>query len=205
MPEIQHFVARTGELGEIRSALSSDGSRRVVVLHGLGGIGKTQLAVAYIKRHKDEYSAIFWFNIKDENSVKQSYVKASRQILQQYPDAPSLQRLGSESTPDEAVEAVKAWLSLPGNTKWLAVFDNYDDAKCADAGNDTGVDINTFLPLAHHGAVIITTRLSQIDMGHSIRVTKMNSMEDGLKILSSTSGRTNLRGGKCLPFVSMHR
>ncbi|KAH8197363.1 hypothetical protein TruAng_008456 [Truncatella angustata] len=69
VPETQHFVARESEIAEIRKALSSDGSRRVVVLHGLGGIGKTQLAVAYIKRYRDEYSAIFWFNIKDEASI----------------------------------------------------------------------------------------------------------------------------------------
>ncbi|KAI3326685.1 heterokaryon incompatibility protein-domain-containing protein [Xylariaceae sp. AK1471] len=49
VPEIQHFVAREGELAEMRRTLSSDGSRRVVVLHGLGGIGKTQLAITYAK------------------------------------------------------------------------------------------------------------------------------------------------------------
>ena len=40
----------------------------------IGGIGKTQLTVAYAKRHKDNYSAIFWLNIKDEeDSLKQSF------------------------------------------------------------------------------------------------------------------------------------
>ncbi|PMB63355.1 Vegetative incompatibility protein HET-E-1 [Beauveria bassiana] len=59
-PEIQNFVARKEELAEMRRTLISDGSRRVVVLHGLGGIGKTQLAVTYLKQYRDEYSAIFW-------------------------------------------------------------------------------------------------------------------------------------------------
>jgi hypothetical protein len=58
--DVQHFVARKPELIEIHKALSGDGSRRAVVLHGLGGIGKTQLSIAYAKRHKDSYSAIFW-------------------------------------------------------------------------------------------------------------------------------------------------
>ncbi|KAJ6789848.1 hypothetical protein PWT90_07057 [Aphanocladium album] len=191
-PEIQTFVARTDELGEMRSALSSDGSRRTVTLHGLGGIGKTQLAVAYIKTHRDEYSAIFWMNIKDENVVKQSFAKVSKQILQQHPGARYLDQLGSESDSKEVVEAVKAWLSLPGNTRWLIVFDNYDDAKMADEENATGVDIRQFLPSAHQGSVIITTRLSNVDMGHSIRINKIDSVEDNLKILSSTSGRRNL-------------
>jgi DNA replication protein DnaC len=46
--------------------LKSDGSRRTVVLYGLSGIGKTKLSIAYAKRHKHNYSAIFWLNIKDE-------------------------------------------------------------------------------------------------------------------------------------------
>ena len=82
---IDRFVAREAELEEMHSALSGDGSRHTVVLHGLGGIGKTQLAIAYAKRHKDSYSAIFWLNIKDEDSVKQGFAKAARQILQEHP------------------------------------------------------------------------------------------------------------------------
>jgi hypothetical protein len=41
VPKIEHFVARKEELAEMHRRLKSDGSRRTVVLHGLGGIGKT--------------------------------------------------------------------------------------------------------------------------------------------------------------------
>ena len=57
--EIEHFVAREEELAEMHKTLSGDGSRCTIVLHGLGGIGKTQLTVAYAKQHKDNYSAVF--------------------------------------------------------------------------------------------------------------------------------------------------
>ena len=50
--ETEQFVERE-ELTEIHRKLRGDGSRHIVVLHGLGGIGKTQLTVAYAKRHKD--------------------------------------------------------------------------------------------------------------------------------------------------------
>ncbi|KAM0810736.1 putative Kinesin light chain [Seiridium cardinale] len=62
--EVQHFVARERELAEMRRNLSSDGRRRIVVLHGLGGIGKTQLVIAYTTRYRDEYSAIFGLTSK---------------------------------------------------------------------------------------------------------------------------------------------
>lgn len=44
---VETFVAREKELKEIHRALYSDGSRRTVVLHGLGGIGKTQRICHY--------------------------------------------------------------------------------------------------------------------------------------------------------------
>ena len=67
--DIEYFVAREEELVDMHRKLSGDGTRRIVVLHGLGGIGKTQLSVTYAKRHKDSYSAIFWLNIKDVDSL----------------------------------------------------------------------------------------------------------------------------------------
>jgi hypothetical protein len=87
------------------------------VLHGLGGIGKTQLTVAYAKRHKNSYSAIFWLNIKDEDSLKQSFAKVARQIFWEHPLASGLSNVDMKESVDEVVEAVKAWLSLPNNTR----------------------------------------------------------------------------------------
>jgi hypothetical protein len=68
--DIEHFVVREEELLQMHRTLSSDGSRRTIILYGLGGIGKTQLSVVYAKRYKDSYSALFWLNIKDEDSLK---------------------------------------------------------------------------------------------------------------------------------------
>ncbi|KAI1157631.1 kinesin light chain 1 [Nemania serpens] len=189
VPQIQHFVAREEELAEMHRTLNSDGSRRVVVLHGLGGIGKTQLAVTYAKRYKDEYSAIFWFNIKDETSIQHSFTKVARQILQQYPDASRLSALDLQQNQEEVVEAVKAWFSLPGNTRWLLVYDNFDDPKLGDSTDGGGIDIGRFLPEAYQGSVIVTTRSSRVDLGHRIQVRKLASIDDGLQILATTSGR----------------
>src|SRR6266536_3679635 len=129
VPEIEHFVGREEEIAEIRKTLGGDGSRRTVVLHGLGGIGKTQLTVAYAKRHKDNYSAIFWLNIKDKDSLKQSFAKVARQILQEHPSASRLSSIDMKGNLDELIDTVKTWLSLPHNTRWLMIYDNYDNPK----------------------------------------------------------------------------
>ena len=106
VPEIEQFVAREEELGEIHRMLRGGGSRRTVVLHGLGGVGKTQLAIAYAKRHKDNYSAVFWLNIKDEDSLRQSVVKAAKQIMRDHPSASRLSSADIKENLDGVIDAV---------------------------------------------------------------------------------------------------
>ncbi|KAN0075132.1 P-loop containing nucleoside triphosphate hydrolase protein [Elaphomyces granulatus] len=144
--EIEQFVAREEELGEIHRTLRGDGSRRIVVLHGLGGIGKTQLSVAYAKRHKDNYSAIFWLNIKDEDSLKQSLAKVVKRILREHPSARRLCSVDIKENIDEVIDGVNEWLSLPNNTRWLMIYDNYDNPKSAGNTDSAAVDIRKYLP-----------------------------------------------------------
>jgi hypothetical protein len=187
--EIEHFVAREEELAEMHKALSGHGSRRTVVLHGLGGIGKTQLTVAYAKLYKDNYSAIFWLNIKDEVSLKQSFAKVARQILREHPSASPLSSVDMKENLDEVIDAVKAWLSLPNNTRWLIIYDNYDNPKLPGNTDPAVVDIRKYLPESYQGSVIITTRSSQVKIGHSMRVGKLKDVKESLQILSYASGR----------------
>ncbi|KAN0068018.1 HET domain containing protein [Elaphomyces granulatus] len=190
--EIEQFVAREEEFAEIHRTLRGDGSRRTVVLHGLGGIGKTQLAIAYAKRYKGNYSAIFWLNIKDEDSLKQSFAKAAKQILRDHPSASRLSSVDIEENLDGVIDAVKEWLSLANNTRWLMIYDNYDNPKLPDNTDPVAVDIRKFLPESYQGSVIITTRSSQVKIGHAIRIRKLEDVRDSVKILSNASRREGL-------------
>lgn len=117
MVETQHFVARKSELAEIRDQLASDGRRRYIVLIGLGGIRKTQLAVAYAVRHKDDYSAIFWLDATSEDSLKSSFIRIVRQILQKYPSATGLAGLDLQQNLDDVISRVHVWLSAEMNSR----------------------------------------------------------------------------------------
>ncbi|KAI1317973.1 hypothetical protein F5Y16DRAFT_414531 [Xylariaceae sp. FL0255] len=146
VPEIEHFVAREQELAEMRNALTSDGSRRVVVLH-------------------DNYSAIFWLNIKDEDSLRQSFAKMAHLIKRNHPSASRISSINIQKELDETIEAVKAWLSLPNNSRWLLVYDNYDNP-----------NIQSHFPESHQGR----------------KMSKLRNLDDSLKILRTTSKRQNL-------------
>ena len=189
-------MAREEELTKINEMLRGDGSRRTVVLHGLGGVGKTQLTVAYTKRYKDNYSAVFWLNIKDEDSLKQSFVKAAKQILREHPSTSRLSSVDMKENLDEVIDAVKEWLSLPNNTRWLMIYDNYDNPKLPGNTDPAAVNIRKFLPESYQGSVIITTQWSRVEIGHLMRIGKLEDVLDSVKILSNTSRREGLIDGK---------
>ncbi len=85
----------------MHKTLGSGTGRRAITLHGLGGIGKTQLAIAYAKAHVSDYSAVLWLNIKDEDSVKQSFARNARRILREYPSTSQLVSITDESQLDD--------------------------------------------------------------------------------------------------------
>ena len=145
--------------------------------------------------HLDNYSAIFWLNIKDEVSVKQSYRVIADQILKYHPSTSYLGAITPDSQLDEVVVAAKRWLEHSKNTRWLMVFDNYDNPKLPNNADPYAVDIQSFLPEAYHGSIIVTTRSSQVTIGRRIEVRKLENIRDCLQILCDASRRDALDGG----------
>ena len=199
--ETHRFVGREKELEEIHRSLDGDGRRRTVVLQGLGGMGKTQLAVAYARRHRNSYSAIFWFNIQDETLLKQSYLKVAKRILQYHPSADRLSGVDLKGDLNDVVEAVNVWLSEVDNTRWLAIYDNYDNPKVRGNTHFAAVDIHMFLPDADQGSVIVTTRSFQVRIGRCIPTQKLADVRESVEILSGMSRRDLSTEGKRSPHV----
>lgn len=212
--EVNYFVARKEELDQIHEELSQGPGRRTVVVHGLGGMGKTQLAAAYAKRHRDDHSAVFWLNGRDETTLKQGFAKVAERILLYRPSVAYINNAVHSRDLDEAVQAVKRWLDEPKNDRWLIVYDNYDHPDLAGGGSsqpnrqmaesntadgDMNVsslyDIRPFLPDAHQGAILITTRSSTVKIGHCIALEKLRDIEDSLEILAHMSNRQGLKDG----------
>jgi hypothetical protein len=63
----------------------------------------------------------------------------------------------------------------------------------------TALDIRKFLPESYQGSIIITTRSSQVKIGHCIKIKKLQNVRDSLEILSNTSSREGLMNGE--PFL----
>ena len=194
-PEAANFVAREKELLEMYRLLHGHSSRAAVVLHGLGGIGKTQLAIEYVRRHKEKYTAIFWLNANDEYSLQLSFCGIAQQVLQYHPSAGVLSSVDLEGDLDRVVSAVKAWLNLQENARWLLIYDNYDNPRLSKNSDRSTVDIRQYLPQGDHGSIIITTRSARVTQSRRLRVQKLAGLEDGLKILANMSGREGIENG----------
>lgn len=117
----------------------------------------------------------------------------ARQILREYPSASRLNSVDTKGDLDEVVDAVKAWLSLPNNNRWLIIYNNYDNPKLPGNRDSAVIDIQKFLPELYQGSIIITTRSSQVKIGYLIHIGKLEDVSDSLEILSNTSGRGRLR------------
>lgn len=212
--EVSDFVAREEELAWMHQKLSVSPGRQSVVVHGLGGMGKTQLAIAYMKRHRRDYSALIWLNARDETSLKQSFRVIAMRISQQYPILSYMQSAVSDRDGDASL-AVKRWLDEPKNDRWLLIFDNYDHPSIGDHAREMsveddgnpgrhsevdeqvpkGYDIRQYLPDTDQGMVITTTRSSIVRIGDVLRLQKLSKTEDSLRILETTSGRKGSRDG----------
>ena len=86
---------------------------QVHAIHGLGGVGKTQLAARYARLHRGDYDVIWWLRAERAATVR----RGSRRR--------SLSRSGSStstSSEPEAVAAARGWLARNG--RWLLIFDN---------------------------------------------------------------------------------
>jgi Cdc6-like AAA superfamily ATPase len=193
-PEAAQFVAREEELSKMHELLHGHNSRSYVVLYGLGGIGKTQLTIEYMRRHKEKYTAIFWLNTNDQDSLKLSFRDIAQQVLKYHPSTSLLAGVDLDDL-DQVLYAVKAWLDIQKNTHWLMIYDNFDNPKTSDNLDRSAVDIRQFLPQSDQGSIIITTRSSRVSQGRRVHIQKLLDVEEGLEILSNMSGRKDIAEG----------
>ena len=123
------FVDRNAEMKYIEHSLLPLGAhnvRTIHVLHSLGGIGKTQLAIAYCRKHQETYSAILWLNGTGKDTLLQSLTASAIDARIDGVQASAASAAGHGQETAEKAKAVLRWLALAGNRRWLVVFDNVD-------------------------------------------------------------------------------
>ncbi|KAB8234347.1 purine and uridine phosphorylase [Aspergillus alliaceus] len=142
------FVGRHDEIVKLEEWITQQNGPSKVAVCGLGGVGKTQVALelAYRIRERDSECSIFWVPCFSYESVEQAYMNIA-------------QTLGIEDMkPAEAKDRVKAYLSHKDAGKWLLIFDNADDIEMWMQGSNTNPALKDFPPQNEQGHIIFTTR-----------------------------------------------
>jgi len=118
-----HFVGREDELRELERHLragSTTAIGQVAAATGLGGIGKTQLAVEYAHRYGPRYwGGVFWLDMEDEEAIASQVARCGGPEGMDFPGFESL------SQEEQAARVKKEWEKA---TPRLLIFDNVDDA-----------------------------------------------------------------------------
>ena len=176
--------------------------RKICVVHGLGGIGKTQLVIEYAILHQAKYTAFFWLNGKTEESLIQSLMLlAARLPKGQIADVNAGKVKGLEESRQKA-QKVLQWFALKGNNQWLLVYDNIDKTSWGEDENfdqnawaSSTYDISQYFPRCEAGSIIITSRLLRLrDLGREVALGRPDVI-DSLLILEKHAGRSLKQAG----------
>lgn len=193
-PQIEQdaFIGRTTELRELQELLNFENqSQRIVSIVGMGGLGKTQLSLAYARQCSDQYTSIFWVNAKDELSLRQSLCSIA-DIVQSGTSVSVNDSKGEQTQ----VEVVRRWLSEGWNSRWLFIFDNYDDPNLPNIPSASGYNIRSYFPYRMQGHILITTRTPKLTFSSRLMLSKFDSVETSLMVLAQRAGR-DLTTGWC--------
>src|SRR6266700_4339770 len=109
----------------------------IQTINGLGGIGKTQIALEYAYRYSEAYQAIFWIGADPRGDVISDFVTIAHSL-----DLPEK----NEPNQTLIIVAIKRWLQR--HELWLLLFDNVEDVTA----------VNDLIPETGKGHILITTR-----------------------------------------------
>ncbi|KAL4960741.1 uncharacterized protein BDV14DRAFT_204484, partial [Aspergillus stella-maris] len=146
-------VTGVDRISEIEELYMKQDNPRIIAICGLGGVGKTQIAIelAYRMQIQDPKRSIFWISCTISEIFDQTYTNIANMLGFHDLDA------------EEAKYQVSEYLSSEEAGKWLLIFDNADDVFNMVGGGSIGMQsLQTLLPNNEQGYVIFTTRNSNL-------------------------------------------
>ncbi|KAI1407008.1 hypothetical protein F5Y13DRAFT_207064 [Hypoxylon sp. FL1857] len=165
------FSGRSELLSTIRGVLDPEQATsptKSMALFGMGGVGKTQLALQYAHESADRYDVILWIAADNSITIGQSFREVA-QGLQLCQNPEEIQDSAA------AIWKVKNWLSATSNP-WLIVFDNADDLQA----------IKVAWPVGSSGSILLTTRdfdIANNPAARCLQIEPFNDVEGSIMLL----------------------
>ena len=152
------FIGRAEDVAKLHDALASSAT---VALTGLGGVGKTRLAIEYALKYGADFSALLFVRADDPARLNANLAALA--------GAGALDLPEKEAREDEIkVDAVRRWLGA--HPTWLMILDNVDDKAARDAVID-------LLPRLSGGRTLITARAA--DFPDEVLTQEIEVLDEG--------------------------
>ncbi|MEU7384276.1 FxSxx-COOH system tetratricopeptide repeat protein [Streptomyces sp. NPDC042207] len=139
-PRNPYFTGRVDLLERLSERLREGSTTTVLpeAIHGMGGVGKTQLAIEYAYRHQSEYDIVWWIPAERPGQIGQALVELA-------------QRLGIVTTSEANIAGPAVREALREGrpySRWLLIFDNADSPE----------RVRDYFPTGGSGTILITSR-----------------------------------------------
>jgi tetratricopeptide (TPR) repeat protein len=145
------FKGREAALDELHKALDAGGGAAIAgrAVHGLGGIGKTRLAVEYAWKYGDEYHALLFLRADSASALDTGLAALT---------GPEMFDLPQQEAREDAVKITAALGWLDNRPGWLMILDNVDDPDAVAA-------TAKLLAKLRGGKVLVTGRVGNFPAG----------------------------------------
>ena len=173
-----NFTGREEQMAKLKTALGSGRPAALTqAIHGLGGVGKTQLALEYAYRNVAEYDVVWWVRSEEPATLAADYTSFADAL--DLPEKEAADQL-------LIIKAVKQWLEQ--HPKWLLVFDNAKDR----------ADVRKYIPQGEIGHVLITSRNANWLGTATPLDVKVLEREESIDLLLKRTGYTDREAADAL-------
>jgi tetratricopeptide (TPR) repeat protein len=137
-PPVRAFLGRDSALDQLTEALTNRASAVVTqAVYGLGGVGKSELALQYAHAHRADYQLVWWVTAGDAEQIEAGLALLAARLCPE---------IGVAGTTQDAAGWAMAWLQA--HAGWLLVLDNVEDP----------VDVEPLVAQLSGGHILVTTR-----------------------------------------------
>ncbi|USP73041.1 hypothetical protein yc1106_00315 [Curvularia clavata] len=178
----ESFIGREDSIVQIDDRRAAASTHTRIALVGLGGVGKSQIAIEYAYRARDAVPqmSVLWIHASDSSRFQQGYKSIADKLMLPGRDDPTV----------DVLKLVHDWLLDSGNGQWLMILDNVDNNDVFSSDNQSGMPLESYLPPAAHGTILITSRnkvvaTNLVDGPNGIIHVEPMGEEDALALLQT--------------------